>query len=339
MTAPTPREDAAMTPDPHHTPLTATGPTGRASTRGARRTTARTVAATAVVALALAACSGNPSSFGGGGGGAVAGDGGGGGDTSISVAMISGWDEDVAATYLWKELLEQRGYQMEIRELDVASTFTGVAQGQVDLYLDAWLPVTHEAYWKRFSNQLEVLSTWSEGKNLLAVPDYVPAKSISDLAADPAPFGGRIVGIEAGAGLMRATREQVIPQYGLSSLSLVEGSSAAMLAALDSAIKAKKAIVVTLWQPHWAFSRFPIRALEDPKGAFGKPDDIQVIATKGFSAEQPELAGWMTKFRLSQDQLASLTLALHNAGKGNEQAAAKEWLGQNKAVVDAWFAG
>ncbi len=303
---------------------------------------------TPVVAALLAAallgatgCSGNPRSFSGSGGGGGGDDasGGGGGSKSVSIAVIDGWDEDVAATYLWKQLLEERGYTVEVRALDVASTFTGVAQGQVDMYLDAWLPVTHAAYWARYQNRLESLSTWSEGKNMLAVPDYVQAKTIDDLKTNPAPFNGRIVGIEAGAGLMKATREKVMPGYGLGGYQLIEGSSAAMLATLDSAIKQKKPIVVTLWQPHWAFSRFPIRPLEDPKGAFGKPDELQVIATKGFGEKNPELAGWMKKFKLTQDQLASLTLALHNAGKGKEQETAKQWMTQNKAVVDAWFAG
>lgn len=303
------------------------------------RPSRRTGAVLVVAMMGLTACSGHPSSFGGtGGGGDDGGGDGGGGDKSISVAMISGWDEDVAATYLWKELLEQRGYTMEVRELDVASTFTGVAQGQVDIYLDAWLPVTHESYWKRYENRLEVLATWAEGKNMLAVPDYVDAKTLDDLKTNPAPFANRIIGIEAGAGLMKATREKVIPAYGLTNYELMEGSSAAMLAALDTTIKQKKPVVVTLWQPHWAFSRFPIRPLEDPKNAFGKPDQLQVIATKGFGEKNPEVAGWMKNFKLTQDQLSSLTLALHNAGKGKEQAAAKEWLAQNKQVADAWFA-
>lgn len=312
----------------------------RAGNRMTHRTARRAAVGLTALALAtLTACSGNPQSFSGsvGGGG---GDGATGGATKrVSIAMIPGWDEDVAATYLWKELLEQRDYTVEVRELDVASTYTGVAQGQVDMYLDAWLPVTHESYWKRYQNDLEILSTWSEGKNLLAVPTYVPEKSISDLTTNQARYGGRIVGIEAGAGLMRATREQVMPGYGLTGWNLVEGSSAAMLAALDSAIKTEKPIVVTLWQPHWAFSRFDLHVLEDDKDAFGKPDLIQVVATKGYSEANPELAGWMKNFKLSQEQLAGLTLALHDAGKGQEQVAAKEWLTQNQAAVDAWFAG
>lgn len=288
----------------------------------------------------LAACSGETATFSGSSGGSSSGGEGSGGDNkTVSISVVAGWDEDTAATYMWKELLEQRGYTVNVQELDVASTFTGVANGQIDMYLDAWLPVTHEAYWKRFQNQLEIVSDWSEGRNLLAVPDYVQVSSLADLKGKSGEFGGRIIGIEAGAGLMRATREQVVPKYGLSDYSLVEGSSPAMLATLDSAIKNQEPVVVTLWQPHWAFSRFPLKVLEDPDGAFGQPDRMQAIATKGWSADNPELAGWLKNFRFTNEQLSSLMLKIQDGGKGKEQEAAKQWIAENQSVVDPWFAG
>jgi glycine betaine/proline transport system substrate-binding protein len=288
----------------------------------------------------LAACSGSTESFGGSSGGDSGSDdqSGAGGDKSVSISIVAGWDEDVAATYMWKELLEQRGYTVNVQELDIASTFTGVANGQLDLYLDAWLPVTHEAYWTRFQDQLEVVSDWGTGRNLLAVPDYVDVNSLADLKGKSAEFGGRIVGIEAGAGLMRATREKVIPGYELADYSLVEGSSPAMLATLDASIKQEQPVVVTLWQPHWAFNRFPIKVLEDPEGAFGEPDQMQAIATKGWSASNPELAGWLKNFELSSEQLADMMVKVQDAGKGNEQAGTKQWITENQEVVDAWFA-
>lgn len=299
-----------------------------------RRRTPLLITILTLVAALLTACSGNPASFSGGGGGG--GGEGGEADKNLTIAVVAGWDEDIAASYLWKELLEQRGYTVTLQELDVASTFTGVANGQIDLYMDAWLPATHQVYWDRYQSKLEVLSTWSEGKNMIVVPSYVNIDSLDQLKAHSDEFGGQIVGIEAGAGLMKATREQIIPQYGLDNYSLVEGSSPAMLAALDTSIKQKKPIVVTLWQPHWAFSAYDLKVLEDPKDAFGKPDQMQVIATKGFSEQNPEAAGYLGKFKIETADLASLLLEMRTAGKGNEQAAAKKWISEHQEVVDAW---
>ncbi len=295
----------------------------------------------ALIVVSIAACSGQTTTFSGGSGGGSGsgGQSGGEGDKTVSISIVAGWDEDVAATYLWKELLEQRGYTVNVQELDIASTFTGVANGQIDLYFDAWLPSTHGVYWDRFGDKLEVVSDWSVGRNTLVVPDYVDVNSIAELKSRSAEFGGRIVGIEAGAGEMKAMREKVIPAYGLDNYNLVEGSSPAMLATLDSSIQQHQPVVVTLWQPHWAFSRYPLKVLEDPKDAWGQPDQMQVIATKGWSASNPELAGWLKNFKLSPEQTADLMVKIQDAGQGNEQAGAKQWIAENEQVVDAWFNG
>src|SRR3954447_14955480 len=304
-----------------------------------RRGTSLLAGLIALMIAAITACSGGGGSSFSGGSGGGSGSGGDAGDKNVSISVVAGWDEDVAASNLWKELLEQRGYTVNMQELDIASTFTGVANGQIDLYLDAWLPSTHAAYWDRYKDQLEVVTSWQEGKNTLVVPDYVDVNSIADLKGREAGFDGRIVGIEAGAGEMKAMREKIIPAYGLTDYNLVEGSSPAMLATLDSSIKQNQPVVVTLWQPHWAFSRYPLKVLEDPQGAWGPPDQIQISATKGFGAANPEVTGWLKNFKITPEQLSSLMLKLQDAGKGQEQEAAKQWISENQQVVDAWFSG
>jgi glycine betaine/proline transport system substrate-binding protein len=303
-----------------------------------RRGTSLLAGLIALMIASITACSGGGSSFSGGSGGG-SGSGGDAGDKNVSISVVAGWDEDVAASNLWKELLEQRGYTVNMQELDIASTFTGVANGQIDLYLDAWLPSTHAAYWDRYKDQLEVVTSWQEGKNTLVVPDYVDVNSIADLKGREAEFDGRIVGIEAGAGEMKAMCEKIIPAYGLTDYNLVEGSSPAMLATLDSAIKQNQPVVVTLWEPHWAFSRYPLKVLEDPQGAWGPPDQMQIIATKGWGEANPEANGWLKNFKITPEQLSSLMLKIQDAGKGQEQEAAKQWISENQQVVDAWFSG
>ncbi len=286
----------------------------------------------------VAACSGEPARFQGGSGsraGGASSDGG--GNKALSMAVIPGWDDAVASSNLWKVLLEERGYTVELRELDVAPTFTALANGQVDLYMSSWLPGTHEPYWARFKNDLEAVGEWAEGGLFLVVPEYVQISSIAELAAQAGDFGNRIVGIESGAGQMRLTREEVMPAYGLDGLTLVEGSTPAMLAELDTAIKREENIVVTLWTPHWAFGRWDLKTLEDPDKAFGDPENLTVIAGKGFGEAQPEVAGWLSNFSIDEDKSAELMAAIQDAGTGNALEGTKEWVADNTAITDAWF--
>lgn len=287
----------------------------------------------AVLALVTTACSGQTATVDSGSGGDS------GGKKTVRIAAVAGWDEDTAATYLWKQILEDKGYKVDVQELDIASAFTGVANQQIDLYLDAWLPATHAPYWKKLGPKLEKVGAWYSPADLnLTVPTYVKdVNTIADLKAHASEFGGQIVGIEAGSGLMRLTRENVIPDYGLKDYQLTESSTSAMLSALQTAINKKKPIVVTLWRPHWAYAKLPLKVLKDTKGAYGKPDSAEIVASKGFSGDHPELAGWLKNFKLTSDQLGSLELLIQKKGQGHEQEAAKEWMGQNKAVVDAWM--
>lgn len=300
--------------------------------RTLRRSRGSFLACCVAMALTVGACSGQTATVNGGSGGN-------GNTKTVSIALVAGWDEDNAATYLWKQVLEQRGYHVNVQQLDVASTFTGVANKQVDLYFDAWLPTTHQAYWTRLGDKLEVDATWYQpADNNLSVPNYVTnVNSLADLKAHAAEFGGQIVGIEAGAGLMRLTRDSVMPAYGLNDFQLSESSSSAMLAALKSAVAAKKPIVVTLWRPHWAYTQLPLKVLDDPNGAFGQADKIQAVAPKGFAADHPELARWLGKFKLTSEQLGSLELLLQEKGQGHEQEAAKEWIDKNRQLVDSWL--
>ncbi len=87
-------------------------------------------------------------------------------------------------------------------------------------------------------------------------------------------------------------------------------------------------IVVTLWQPHWAFDRFPLKVLDDPQGAWEAPDQVQTIAPKGWSTAGSELAGWLKNFPLTSDQISSMLGKVQGADKGNEQAGVQQWISE-----------
>ena len=275
-------------------------------------------AAVGALSLTMAAC-------GSGGGGEE--------KKEISIGYIA-WDDDVAVTQLWKQALEAKGYTVKLTQVDIAPVFAGMAKGDIDLYLDGWLPTTHEAYWKRYGPKLEDLGIWYGPATLgLAVPNYVKAQSIADLKSQAGQYGNQIVGIEPGAGEMRLTKDKVMPAYGLSGMKLVQSSTPAMLAQLKKSISQKKPVVVTLWKPHWAYSKLPIRDLKDPKGAWGAADKIHLLARKGFSDDHPQVAQWMKKFKMSDAQLSKLEADIQDAGKGQETKGTKTWMDANQDFV------
>ncbi|RAJ68762.1 glycine betaine/proline transport system substrate-binding protein [Streptomyces sp. Amel2xB2] len=246
------------------------------------------------------------------------------------------WDEGIASSYLWKEVLEQRGYKPTLQQLDPGPMFTALSKGDLDFQTDTWLPTTHEQYWKKYGKKLEDFGQWYGPTSLeLSVPSYVKGvKSLDDLKANEDKFGKKIIGIEASSGEMGILKDKIVKEYGLSDWKIVSSSTASMLSELDRSYKSKKPIVTTLWSPHWAYSKYDLTKLKDPKGAWGKGDKIHTVARKGFSNDDPRVASWLKNFKMNEKDLTELEGMITDAGKGKEQDAVKKWLKKHPGLVD-----
>lgn len=260
---------------------------------------------------------------------------------TISIGWMP-WEEAIAVTNLWHVILEANGYEVDQQQLDPGIVFDGIASGDLDVFLDAWLPITHEQYMDQYGDSIEDLGPWLADAPLTwTVPAYLDEiNSIADLADNADLFDGTIVGIEPGAGLTRISLEEVIPAYGLGDdFELVESSTPAMLAELDAAYTNEEPIVVTLWRPHPAYGRYDLKDLEDPENALGDADQIHAVARTGFAEDHPEAAAALSNFFFEQEDFAPLNTAVDDAPDGGELDAAREWLENNRDIVEAWLEG
>jgi glycine betaine/proline transport system substrate-binding protein len=263
----------------------------------------------------------------------------------ISIGFIEGWSEGVAASYLWGALLEDNGFTVNMDPIAEAGIlYQGISAQDIDLYVAAWLPLTHESYWDANEGNLEHIGTWYEEALLaLSVPQYVVdehgVESLADLADNAELFDSTITGIEPGAGMMGIAADSVMPTYGIEDWTLLESSTAAMLTEWESAYNAGEPIVVTLWEPHWAYAQWDIHNLEDPEGAWGELDQMQVIGWTGFSEEFPEVAEWLGNFSMESDEIGELMdYVTVQAGDGEQMEYARQWLedgGQD--IADEWM--
>ncbi|MFF8486443.1 ABC transporter permease/substrate binding protein [Streptomyces antibioticus] len=256
----------------------------------------------------------------------------------ITIGYIP-WDEGIASTYLWKELLERRGFEVTATQYTAGPLYTGLATGRIDFQTDAWLPTTHAEYWKKYGDQLADLGKWYGPTSLeLAVPAYMKdVNSLADLEAHASDFGGRITGIEPSAGMMGLLKDEVLPRYGIEdTYKVVDGSTPAMLAELKRAYAKKEPIAVTLWSPHWAYSEYDLKKLEDPEGAWGQGDGVHTIARRDLAADRPEVGAWLKDFSMTEEQLTGLEARIQKAGKGREQDAVRTWLKEHPGLVEKW---
>ncbi|WP_299537714.1 ABC transporter permease/substrate binding protein [uncultured Streptomyces sp.] len=256
----------------------------------------------------------------------------------ISIGYIP-WDEGIASTFLWKELLERQGFEVDVKQYEAGALYTGMANGQIDFETDSWLPVTHANYWNKYKDKLEDMGSWYGPTSLeLAVPAYMKdVKTLDDLKGRGKEFDGRIVGIEPSAGESALLKEKILPGYGLDEeYKVVDGSTPSMLAELKRAYAKKEPIVVPLWSPHWAYNEFDLTKLEDTKKLWGQGDGIHTLTRKGFAAQNPEVGSWLKNFKMTEKQLTSLEAEIQKSGSGKEQDAVRTWLDANEGVADRW---
>jgi len=255
----------------------------------------------------------------------------------VTIAVFQGWDEGVAASYLWKAVLEEKGYDVELEDADVAPVYEGLSSGDYDLVLDTWLPQTHKTYMDRYGKDVTDLGAWNDDAKLtIAVNEDAPIDSLEELAENADLFDNRLIGIEPGAGLTEATQEQVIPGYGLEDMEYLTSSTAAMLSELKSRTDAGENVVVTLWTPHWAYDAFPLKDLADPQGTLGDAESIHSVSSKQFGDKFPTLEGWIKNFTMDSDQLYSLENAMFNENSSDDyEPIVAKWIEDNRDYVDS----
>ncbi|MFW5663705.1 MAG: glycine betaine ABC transporter substrate-binding protein [bacterium] len=246
------------------------------------------------------------------------------------------WDSEIASTHVVAAVIEDKlDKEVSLTAVDAGPMWMGVARGDFDAIVAAWLPVTHASYLEQTENDIINLGPNLEGARLgWVVPSYVPVNSIEELNDYAEEFDYEITGIDPGAGLMAAS-EKVMDDYELEEFRLVSGSDAAMTAALRRAIEREEWIVVTGWTPHWKFAAFDLKYLEDPKLTLGEEEHIATIVNPDLEEKAPEVYEFLDNFYWSPDEMAEVMMLIENGMEPMD--AAKQWIAENPEKVEAWL--
>lgn len=253
-------------------------------------------------------------------------------EKTITVGTMS-WEDLTPITGITKKVLEDSGYTVKVvpfSEWGIA--YAALSKGDIQI-LASQTDYVAQDYWDKNKNRLEKISPVSHGLfQAIAVPKYVTIDSIDQLNDNADKFGGKVVGIEPGSGLMRDT-SKAVKDYGLK-LQLVEGSTAAMTAALKSATDRKEWIAVTIWEPSWMMQKYDVKFLKDPKGVFPPPQSYYWIGQKGFSEKYPHAREVIASVYVPLADITSINSAV-NDGKTMDQAVAA-WIEGHADLIKRW---
>ncbi len=243
------------------------------------------------------------------------------------------WEDLTPITGITRKVLEDKGYTVEVTEFsEWGIAYAALAKGDVEI-MASQIDYAARDYWQRNKNRLEKISPVSHGLYQgIAVPSYVPIESIEQLNENADKLGGKIIGIEPGADVMREA-EEVVSEYGLD-LELVEGSTAAMTAALKAAVDRQEWAAVIVWEPSWMVQKYDTKFLADPKGIFAPAQGYYWIGQEGFSAENPEAREIIAGVYVPLADITAINAAV-NDGKTMDQAVA-DWTAAHADLIGRW---
>ncbi len=245
------------------------------------------------------------------------------------------WDSEIASTHVVAAVIQDElGHDVNLTAVDAGPMWTGMARGDFDAIVAAWLPGTHAAYLEQTQDDIVNLGPNLEGAKIgWVVPAYVPVNSIEELNDYVDEFGGEITGIDPGAGLMAAS-EEAVDAYDLN-YNLLSGSDAAMTAALERAIDREEWIIVTGWTPHWKFAAHDLKYLEDPRNVFGDAEHIATIVTPDLQERLPDVFSFLDNFFWTPDEMGEVMIYIEEGMEPMD--AARQWISENENRVQQWL--
>ncbi len=258
-----------------------------------------------------------------------------------------GWTDITATTAAASVVLEALGYETETKVLSVPVTYTGLAQGDIDVFLGNWMPsMEADIAPYREAGTVDTIRANLEGaKYTLATNEAGAALGISDfgnIKDHKDALDGKIYGIEPGNDGNRLVLEAIgSPAFGMDGFDIVESSEQGMLGAVAKATDAGKPIVFLAWEPHPMNANFKLTYLTGGDDLFG-PDfggaTIYTNTRAGYANECPNTGKLLQNLVFSLAMENEIMGAILNDGTDPAEAA-KSWLAANPATWEPWLDG
>jgi glycine betaine/proline transport system substrate-binding protein len=273
------------------------------------------------------------------------------------------WTASAVEAEIMKQLIETKLCNVaEIVDIDENAMFAGMADGELDFVTEAW-PSGFTPDETAFIDNGKVVNAGAlgtVGQIGWFVPDYVieenPSLKTVDGLKDPAIAKlfasaetgdqGRFLGTDPS---YSQVDEPLIKNLELPFKVIFSGSEAATVAELDSAVAAKKPILMYWWTPTAAAGKYNLKEVKLPEFTPGCQDDpattkcsypadpLQKLASGKLKAKNPAVFAMLEKVNISIEMQLELLPAVEIDGVPAADVAAK-WIAANEAVWSTWIA-
>ena len=258
-----------------------------------------------------------------------------------------GWTDITATTAATGVVLRALGYETDVSLLSVPVTYTGLAEGDIDIFLGNWMPTMEAdiAPYREAGTVDTVRANLEGAKYTLAVNKVAADLGIADfadIAAQGDALEGKIYGIEPGNDGNRLIMDMIAADaFGLSGFEVVESSEQGMLAQVARADRRGEPVVFLGWEPHPMNANFELTYLTGGDDYFGPNLGGATVYTNtraGYVSDCPNVGKLLQNLEFSLAMENEIMGAILDDG-ADPAAAATAWLSANPGVLDGWLDG
>lgn len=256
----------------------------------------------------------------------------------VRIGWVNWSDTEITVKLATTALQDQLKQPVKLIMADIGIQFQALANGNIDLIPMVWLPSTHKAFYDKYKDKLEDLGVLYEGRIGMAVPTSIPVSEIASVEDLNKPqvrekLGGKILTSEVGNGQYKLT-VKAMEEYKLDGYKLVASSESGMLNEFERNTKRGQWSLINAWSPHWMFSKWSLRYLDDPKQIFGSAEQIHAVGRKGFTQQFPQVAYFFAHYSIPKADLEALMMQARQTSSDQAVAA---YYAAHKPMFEAMF--
>lgn len=276
------------------------------------------------------------------------------------------WSGQLITTNIMAEVLKKAGYNVELVQADYLAQFTGLKTGDVHVAMEMWETTGREAMDEATGTGLvenfgetgmvAVEEWWYPAymkEKCPGLPDWNALNECAELFSTPetAPKG-RYLGAPVTWGGFDDERVEAL---GLNYEVVHAGTDAALFAELQSAYDRKAPVLLWVYAPHWAQTKFEGEWIEFPKytpecysdPAWGSNPDLAYdcgkpqgpiwkVGWSGVKDKWPGAYKAIKAFNITNDEMAQMIAAVDLEGKELD-AVVGEWMASNEDRWSTWI--
>ncbi|MGH1482025.1 MAG: ABC transporter substrate-binding protein [Geminicoccales bacterium] len=276
------------------------------------------------------------------------------------------WSGQLITTNLMGEVLKKAGYNIEFVQADYIAQFAGLKTGDLHVAMEIWETTGREAMDEATATG-QVVNLGETGMQAIeewwypaymkdvcpGLPDWQALNGCAQEFSTPetAPLGRYLGGPVTWGGFDDERVEALEMDFEV----VHAGTDAALFAELESAYQRQAPIVLWVYSPHWAPSKFEGEFVEfppysaecyadpsvgvNPDAAYdcGKPrGPIWKVAWSGVAEKWPGAAKAIENFTVTNDEMGQMVSAVDLDGETVEAVVA-DWMAANEAKWSAWI--